>query len=370
MASGSFSLAYSIADQSFDRTKSLGILNLSLHLAEALAPRREIERFELFSNSSLRNWHRQFAGREVRCFDRASETRLGRMLWDQWQVYGEAAGRRVDWLLLPKGFASFCRTGRVKVATYVHDVINAWYRERYPRAVQRSEAWYFERSLLATLRQSTVVFTNSEFTRQELLTFSERHGVRPPRILVAGIGFRPVGLRPSSNRQHIVALASPWPHKRTDLAARFMSRWQGSTDFVGTVHWVGRWPPGMRRVDEPRWQYHQRLDEQSYRSLLAESRVLVYFSEYEGFGMPPVEAVLHGACPVFSAIPATREVMGGGGAPFENDSNESFADAMSRALRMPADDLASLGDCLLARHNWTAVADRIVGALVSPGAPA
>ena len=41
MRSESLSLAYSIADQNFVRTKSVGILNLSLQLAEALAPRLE-----------------------------------------------------------------------------------------------------------------------------------------------------------------------------------------------------------------------------------------------------------------------------------------------------------------------------------------
>src|SRR4029450_5397530 len=103
MKPGSPALAHSIADQNFARTKSLGILNLSLQLAEVLSSRAEIQRFEVFSNSSLREWHGQFAGRPVRCFDRACVTRLGRMLWDQRQVYSEAKKHHVEWLLLPKG---------------------------------------------------------------------------------------------------------------------------------------------------------------------------------------------------------------------------------------------------------------------------
>ena len=86
MPSGSLSLAYSVADQSFARTKSLGILNLSLQLAEALAARPDVGRFELFSNASFEAWHRRLEPREVRCFDHAAGGRFGRMLWDQWQV--------------------------------------------------------------------------------------------------------------------------------------------------------------------------------------------------------------------------------------------------------------------------------------------
>jgi glycosyltransferase involved in cell wall biosynthesis len=365
MKSGSLSLAYSIADQNFVRTKSLGILNLSLQLAEVLSSRSEIERLEVFSNSSLREWHGQFAGRPVHCFDRACATQLGRMLWDQRQVYGEAKKHRVQWLLLPKGFASFCRKPRIKLAAYVHDVIGDFYRRRYPGAVSRGEAWYFRQSLLATLRHSAVIFTNSDFTRRELLALSERHAICPSEIVVAGIGFDAVKTQPGSDRSRIVVLASPWPHKRTDLAVQFMMAWQRTADFAGRIHWVGRFPFGLCQPTDPRWEYHERLDELAYRSLLAESKAVVYFSEYEGFGMPTVEAVLSGACPVYSAIPATQEIMRGAGAPFDNTSFESFGAAMRNALQMQPPELANAAQCLLLRHNWSAVADRIIGALNS-----
>ena len=59
------SLAYSIADQNFVGTKSLGILNLSLQLGAELASRSDIQRFDVLSNSSLREWHGLFGGRAV-----------------------------------------------------------------------------------------------------------------------------------------------------------------------------------------------------------------------------------------------------------------------------------------------------------------
>jgi glycosyltransferase involved in cell wall biosynthesis len=365
MDRGLLSLAYSIADQTFIRTKSLGILNLSLQLAAVLSSRSDIPRLELFSNSSLREWHGQFAGRPVRCFDQACATRLGRILWDQHRVYDEARKHRVQWLLLPKGFASFCRRPPIKVAAYVHDVIGDWYRERYPSTSSRSEAWYFRRSLRATLRYATVVFTNSDFTRCELLAFSARHAIRPPDIVVAGIGFDPVKTPTRADRNRIVVLANPLPHKRTDLAVQYMAAWQRTTDFAGRVDWVGRFPSRLHPPSHPRWEYHERLDERAYRLLLDDSKAVAYFSEYEGFGMPPIEAVLHGACPVYSIIPATQEAMQGAGAPFENTSFESFVAAMKKALQIQPGELASVAHRLQTRHNWSAVADRIIGALKS-----
>lgn len=363
MPPGSLSLAYSIADQNFARTKSLGILNLSLQLAEALSSRSEIQRLEVFSNSSLRERQERFRDRHVHYFDRACDTRLGRMWWDQMQVYAEAKNQGVEWLLLPKGFASFCRKPPIRVAAYVHDVIGDRYRHQYPGAVSATEAWYFRQSLLATVRHSAVIFTNSDFTRRELLALSERHSIRGMNIVVAGIGFNAAKTPPLAERHRIVVLASPWPHKRTDLAVQFMTTWQRTTNFADRVHWVGRFPSALPQPSHPNWEYHARLEEPVYRSLLAETRVLVYFSEYEGFGMPPVEAVLAGTCPVYSSIPALVESMAGAGAPFENGSFESFADAMRNALRKEPAELANAAESLLLRHNWSAVADRILGAL-------
>jgi glycosyltransferase involved in cell wall biosynthesis len=363
--SGSLSLAYSIADQNFVKTKSLGILNLSLQLGVALSARPELARLELFSNSSLRGWREHFAGRNVHYFDHASATRPGRMFWDQYGAYSAARTHDVQWLFLPKGFASFCRRPPIRLAAYVHDAIGEWYRSQYPGTQPRIESWYFNRSLVATLRYSTVVFTNSDFTRRELLAFSERHAIRPPDIVVAGIGFDTVATAASADRCRIVVLASPWQHKRTDLAMRYMSDWQRTSEFSGQVDWVGRFPAGVNRPSHSHWHFHERLDEDGYRSLLSESRAVVYVSEYEGFGMPPVEAVCHGACPVYSDIPATRETMRGEGAPFENASFESFTAAMTKALAMQPSALSDNADRLRRRYNWTAVADRIIGALTA-----
>jgi glycosyltransferase involved in cell wall biosynthesis len=98
---------------------------------------------------------------------------------------------------------------------------------------------------------------------------------------------------------------------------------------------------------------------------MGQARVVLYFSDYEGFGRPPVEAVLAGAAPVYSSIPATREVMGHCGFPFDNSSYESFAAALRQALVTPPDQIHAWADQLLARHNWKAVANRVLTALNS-----
>ena len=119
----------------------------------------------------------------------------------------------------------------------------------------------------------------------------------------------------------------------------------------------------------PGWRWHERLPETEHRQLIARARALVFFTEYEGFGMPPVEAALAGACPVFSAIPATREVMGGCGFSFENSDYESFRVAMNAALAVSREQVAAWAEELLTRHSWDRVLDRLVAGLQATRAP-
>ena len=99
--------------------------------------------------------------------------------------------------------------------------------------------------------------------------------------------------------------------------------------------------------------------------MIRRSRVVVYVSEQEGFGMPPVEAVLEGTCPVYSDLPPICEVMQGAGFPFSNESEESFAAAMNQALLTPPDAIRQWYQSLIARHNWDVVTGKIVEGLAA-----
>jgi glycosyltransferase involved in cell wall biosynthesis len=178
-----------------------------------------------------------------------------------------------------------------------------------------------------------------------------------------GIGFVRSRVR-FQKENRLMVLASPFPHKRTAMAVEYMSQWQQATGYVGGVHWVGSLPSGISLRPFSNWKHDLRPAESEYRELIGRSKVLVFTSEYEGFGMPPVEAVLAGACPVYSSIPATQEVMGRTGCPFLNESYESFAAAMNQAFRVSDNALNEWADQLLARHNWDKVVEIFLSEII------
>jgi glycosyltransferase involved in cell wall biosynthesis len=357
------SVTYSLADQSFARTKSVGIFNVSLDLLRVLAQRPQGLRLTVLANSSLRESLALPATTQTQIHDLALRGSLGRICWDQFAAYAAARRSGNEWLLLPKGFASFARRCPVRLAPLIHDVLQDHYDRHYPHEVGRLEVAYFRASLHASLSQAEVIFTPTHFTSREVQRVAAERGWRIPPLVCCGEGFERRAPSPVTERRDIVVLASRFPYKLTRQMVEFFSRWRREDPSTESVHWIGSFPAGLELPALAGFRRHPRLPEKEFRDLMGGARVVVFASEYEGFGRPPVEAVLAGACPVYSDIPATREVMSGGGCPFDNGNYPSFAAALHQALATTPAQLRVWADELLARHNWEAVADRIATAL-------
>lgn len=354
-------LAYSLADQDFSQTKSLGIFNLSTQLLESLSRRINSLQLCVLSNLTLENKLQLPADVVVQFHNEAISSKFGRILWDQWGVYKAAKKNNSNWIFLPKGFSAFLRPPALKLAVYVHDAIHDFYRVNYPGFFPWLENKYFTHCLRNTLKYSNIIFTNSDFTKEELQRLASNFKLPTPLIITAGIGFSDPKEDVVQKRNSLLLLTSAWPHKLTKRAVDFIGRWQKQTGFSVNVELVGSLPTGMRMPTG--WQHHLRLSEPMYRKLLRESKLLLFFSAYEGFGMPPVEAMIAGTCPVFSDLAVTREVMGGRGFSFSNDSYESFVQAMEKAINLPQAQIRLWAEQLLERHNWDKVINVIINGL-------
>jgi hypothetical protein len=353
-------LAYSIADQDVETTKSIGIYNFSLQLAQHLSEHPQLRKFTVFSNGTVSPHLRLAAKARVQEFNFARRSKVGRMWWDQWSLYRSAQATGHRWLFLPKGFGSFVARPRLQVAAFVHDIMGDFYRRHYPRFESKFESFYFSHSLAATLRQSRVIFTNTEFSKRELNNWAQRTGLSCPKVIVAGYGFAPPEPGWTEKENRILLFASAMPHKRTDIAIRFLTRWLRESKYDGNIDCIGILSSRMAKPEGRSWRWIGRVLPAQAREMMRRSRAVVYVSEYEGFGMPAVEAILEGSCPVFSDIPPLREAMGAAGCPFSNDSEESFLKAMDRALTTPPEAIHAWAAGLLHRHHWPAVAKKIV----------
>ena len=95
-------LTYSIADQNFKRTDSVGMLNLSVEMLEHLAIRQEIRRLDVLSNSSLQDRLRLPSSTSVHLQDATVSSTAGQIWWGLFGAYAKANKLGNDWLFLPK----------------------------------------------------------------------------------------------------------------------------------------------------------------------------------------------------------------------------------------------------------------------------
>ncbi len=301
-----------LTDQSFLHTKSMGIFNISMGLTKGLMNCPEITELHILGNEECKAIFADVPSHvHVHFTDMPVPRRFKRVWWDQFGL--SAAIRRIapDWAILPKGFAPyFPCLGKTKLACFVHDTSWEYFRTLPARIRKGAFPWYempyFIRLSLRTMKISDLVLTHSQFNEGRI-----HHYVPTARVARIGIGFDQALPEPSSGekKKDILTFASTYPHKCTKLTIERIQAWLGQREDADNVriHIVGTLPeycslPGSN------WIHYERMPYQQLMALLREKCSLaVYISEYESYGMPPVECLLNGVPCIASDFPSIRE---------------------------------------------------------------
>lgn len=327
-------IVFNLRDQDWQTTKSLGILHVSTRILEGLSQLPGITRIDVLANRSLDSKLASLAASRV-CHLHYAGTPAPRgwmrLWWDHAAVVRECDRLAPDWLLLPKGFSPLLRWPACRVSSYVHDNVFGYYRRRGLRPYPRGQAPLFQQMLRRTAARADVTVTNSAATAAEFSRdFAPRHAVvrigAPVELTARGAAAPADSL--------LLVPTSTWPHKLTAQAIAWLQRWRQSNRPGQEVHGFGTLPAAAPWPAGEGWIHHGRIDDGALENLAARAAALVYFSDYEGYGLPPVEALAAGRRAIASDLPALRETIPAA-ALFSNASYESFAGVLTRALATP-----------------------------------
>lgn len=361
-----------LADQRRSRTDSHGIINFTLGLVGALpAALAPDERLVVHANDEIVD---ELDTSALRAQDElvvvpAPSGAVRRLLVDH--VAAPRLAKRVgaDVVLYPKGFLPVApRRGGARPVPVVHDDIPA--REREDRSIplrRRARAAYFTALLRGSVRRGAPCLFVSGFTGDQV---AARWGAPPggSAVVHEGITLPRVERLPLDDRApQVLVLGSPLAHKRTMAGLDLIAGDERLQEELDRVVLVG-WHDGSRRSVGRLALEHRPgpLSGLELARLMASSRLLVYPSTYEGFGLPPIEALALGTPVVRRSTGAGEEVLPAVPGTFPDEDPAAFAAAVAAALALDDDALAALAADVRARFEWSAVARRVVAALRAP----
>lgn len=344
-------IAYTITDQEFAHTRSIGIYNCSRGILEGLIQSPRVSEIHVLANPE---WGQQGIGSDKIHWNRLNQPtprRLGRVLWDQVGVTQAMNRLDVDWCLFPKGFPPLLSWPKARVACYVHDIIWEYYLDQKASITRRLNDYYFSSMAKRALNRSDAVFTSSQFNVDRFRSICPS-----ARVQRVGIGFDQVQMSneggPEASNDILIYL-SPHRHKLTAQGISWLRAWKETTGDPRTVYGLGSPPEGVDWPVGDDWVHLGRVTDEEMHTLRARCAVTLYFSEYEGFGMPPLESWLAGVPCLASDIPPLRETI-----PaeflFSNDDQNSFLARLDAVLTSHFTPYAPIVD------NWSTVAERMV----------
>jgi glycosyltransferase involved in cell wall biosynthesis len=281
-----------------------------------------------------------------------------------------------------------CNTGPLAVRrqlVVIHDAA-VW---DHPEGFSGSFGHLYRQLLPRLAKRATLVATVSEFSRKQL---APRLGLPEEKIIVLGNAvseaFSPGEPADASDTPpSLLCVGSMDPRKNLN---RLVQSWldlkaAGRLPDRATLKLVGGTNPksfaAFERVEDDSILWLGRVDDETLIRHYREAGAFIYPSYYEGFGLPPLEAMACG-CPLLISRAASLPEVGGpefdpadpesSGAAiyFDPFSEADIAEAIVRFFALSAETRDRLKKNALARaraFSWENVAGRVATEMAGPG---
>jgi glycosyltransferase involved in cell wall biosynthesis len=219
----------------------------------------------------------------------------------------------------------------------------------FSRAERAYRVWAYDRAA----KRADRVITISEFSKQRIV---DHLGIDPGRIDVAHLGVDLTEFTYSAEprEQFVLYPANAWPHKNHHRLLQAMTLVRAARPELRLVL-TGGSRAALGAL--PEWVEHRgHVPTPELRQLYRSAACLVYPSLYEGFGLPPLEAMASG-CPVAASRSGSLpEICGDAAVLFDPHDVDAIAAGVLEAIE-GAQQLVPAGVARVAGFTWEKCAD-------------
>jgi len=309
----------------------------------------------------------------TRNLKRSSELRTDqRLRWQQIQLPKLARAARADLLHVP-GFGA-PKFKPCPVVLTVHDLIGMLFPQNLPPIAR----FYWSKWLPKSIRWADRILADSEQTRRDIVRLLS---IPADQITVIPLGvspqFHPIQdtvslqtLRDTYQLPHkfVLFLGTLEPRKGIDTLIKSYSRIADdvSQDLViaGKKGWYTEslFDLVQHRKINDRVHFVGYVTDDKLPTLMSAADVFAFPSRYEGFGLPPLEAMACGTPVISTNISSLPEVVGDAGLLVPPDDINALTQALSEVLGSSAlrDRLTALGIARAQSFTWETTARKTV----------
>lgn len=301
------------------------------------------------------------------------------------RLFPYGAYRRI-WHMIPIRYQSLFRDGadltvffnyivppriKGKTVTTLHDMTYL----RFPEMMQKSNRRRLERDIRYSAERSEKVLTLSEFSKREIMELlgvpEDMLEIVPPAPSLGGqaADFNLCAAKFCLKKPYLLYVGTVEPRKNLVRLLKAFARLKREQKIPHQLVLAG----GKGWTNEEIYQaaasvedvvFTGYLSEGEKNSLYKNASAFVFPSLYEGFGIPPLEAMAFG-CPVVCADAASLPEVAGDAAELVNPLDEiDIAQGIWNVLSNPtrAEDLRRLGYEQAKKYTWTASAEKLTQA--------
>jgi glycosyltransferase involved in cell wall biosynthesis len=245
----------------------------------------------------------------------------------------------------------------VPLAVTIHDISFVAHPEWFRPRERVRRRWLSGRAAAS----ARVIFTDSEFSRDEIMT---RLGAPRGRIRVIPPGVPSVAAAsiPSGRQPLVLYVGTLFNRRRLpDLVAAFARATADLPDArLAIVGHDRTWPAQDLRAEAQAHGVSGKVALRSYvtdaelADLYARASAFAFLSEYEGFGLTPLEALAAGVPVVMLDTPVAREVCGDAATYVNRGDINGTAVALRALLTNPrtAAERLTHAAAVLGRYSW------------------
>lgn len=286
------------------------------------------------------------------------------LIWEQVQLPLLAKRYKVDVLHSPANMAPLFYAG--KSILHIHDVCFIVNPQWYSFAFR---TWYkFVIPKLA--RKATRVVTNSNSSKNDLLRYCDLDNKKLKLVYWAvDDSFKNDKPNPESKQDYILYVGSLEPRKNIkNLIRAFCLMKINNPEIKTKLVLIGGESPLFARLKLTINQFQDDIilkgfvTENELRTYYQRAMLVAYPSLYEGFGLPPLEAMASGSAVVTSTTSSLPEIVGNAAIKVNPREVESLAEAFKKIItdQIAREELVRMGFDRVKRFSWAKVARSVL----------